>query len=542
MMDADALVTGGQALASWPPPAWSPAGVPGTRLIGAWRMLAGLVAEPGLDAAGIRARLRERFDPEVPEDEESDRYWAPHDRQLELLRCEHGEVLYGGAVGGGKSDALLADAILHCLRHGRHARALLLRLNATEMRTLRRRAVVLCSQAGGRWSAQEETWSFPGGGLLQFGHLVRGVDTYWGQEYTWIGIDEITRAGLDESDYRHLATRLRSPAGVPCVMRCASNPGGAHHSWVQARWVRLGERVPSEGDTRTRYYLPARLTDNPTLARTGYGAELAQLPEAERAAYLDGDWDAFEGAVFRLVPGVHVWTWAEFNERYGLPANNRKPPEGWRRYRAYDYGMAAPSACYWIALDLAPPAGTGRAIAYREDYTVAPDGKGGVKPNKGLNLPPRDAAKRLARMSEGESYAGSWAGRDLFDDPRADTGGGAALATHFQAEGVRFVAWKVGPGSRLAGKVALQQWLAPRADGAAGLVFIGEECPHALRTLPALEYAKNDPEQVDDSGEDHAFDALAGWAKMAPRPAVAPPPSGPKWLEAEMPGAGARIS
>lgn len=460
------------------------------------------------------------------------------------------EVLYGGAKGGGKSAAIGPKAYLHIAANPGVARVLILRETFDDLTDLMDKMRPQCEAQGAAWHEQKRTWTFPCGAKIRFGY-VKGKsqsatkrNPYWGQEYTLIVVDEVTRCIASEVEYLELLGSLRNAHGVAGQVVLLSNPGGAGHTWVKARFKDAAPPLTVYADPATgleRVFIPANLHDNPHLPAE-YRATLEQLPDAERAAYLDGNWDAFEGSVFRLVPGVHVWTWADFNARYGLPANNRKPPEGWRLYRVYDYGMAAPSACYWIALDTAPPAGTGRAIAYREDYTVAPDGKGGVKPNKGLNLPPRDAAKRLARLSEGESYAGSWAGRDLFDDPRADTGGGAALATHFQAEGVRFVAWKVGPGSRLAGKVALQQWLAPRADGAAGLVFIGEECPHALRTLPALEYAKNDPEQVDDSGEDHAFDALAGWAKMAPRPAVAPPPSGPKWLEAEMPGAGARIS
>lgn len=37
--------------------------------------------------------------------------WRPTDKQAEFLAASENEVLYGGAAGGGKSDALLIDAL-----------------------------------------------------------------------------------------------------------------------------------------------------------------------------------------------------------------------------------------------------------------------------------------------------------------------------------------------------------------------------------------------------------------------------------------------
>lgn len=465
--------------------------------------------------------------------------WMPNPGpQTAFLACPYDWVLYGGQVGGGKTDALLAD-FLHQVHLPGYA-GLFIRKSYPELLQVIRRSHQIYPALGGRYKVTEKTWFFPGGATLRFGYVTKYDDAirYSSDEYQWIAIDECTHVPWPAIEL--LSTRLRASKalGLRCYLRLSANPNGRHMLDIRNRFIDGREpwKVYHDGKV-TQVFIPARLEDTPQLAGTGYDDRLEVLGEAEKKALRGGDWYAYEGRVFTLTRGVHVWTWAEFEARTG----HKRPPTTWRRYRCYDYGTAAPSACYWIALDSAPPHGTGRAIVYREDYTVTPDGKGGWKANKGLNLPPRDAAKRLARLSEGETYAGSWAGRDLFDDPRADTGNGAPIASHFQAEGVRFQAWKVGGGSRLAGKVALQQWLAPRADGAAGLVFIQEECEHALRTLPALDYAKNDPEQVDDSGEDHAFDALAGWAKMAPRPAVVTPPSGPRWMEAEY-GAGARVS
>ena len=37
--------------------------------------------------------------------------WKPQPRQLEFMRRPEPEALYGGAAGGGKSDALVIEAL-----------------------------------------------------------------------------------------------------------------------------------------------------------------------------------------------------------------------------------------------------------------------------------------------------------------------------------------------------------------------------------------------------------------------------------------------
>lgn len=442
--------------------------------------------------------------------------WKPNPGpQTAFLACPVREVLYGGAMGGGKTDGAVVKALKHIKLYGRHAKVLILRENFPQLSEIIDRGELLYPLEGGRYNKVNKVWRFPNGGRIIFGHLADGPAPYWGKEYTKIIIDEVTRSGLSLADYLKLLARLRSSHGVPCSVDLTSNPGGKGHDWVRARFMDPAPPLTVIKDPETgleRVFIPSGLADNPHLPEE-YRRTLEQLPEAERNAYLYGDWNAFQGQIFNLVPGVHTWTWAQFKERTG---HDGIPPD-WTRFRAYDHGYARPGACLWIAVDP-----DGRAYVYREYYTIAKDQHGKPIPNEGAKIEPRKVAARIAELSANETYAASWTGPDLFYEVRGDQAGGVKVASHFQAEGLYFTAWRANAGSRLAGKQALHQRLAFEAaeDGSAltwpGLVIVGDAAPHLCRTLPALEYDPHDVELWDSDGEDHAPDALMGFAKMRP--------------------------
>lgn len=57
-----------------------------------------------------------------------------------------------------------------------------------------------------------------------------------------------------------------------------------------------------------------------------------------------------------------------------------------------------------------------------------------------------------------------------------------------------------------------------------GIVFIEEECPHAIRTIPALEYDPNlGGEDVQTDMEDHGYDSIAAFCLMRPWKPKRPP-------------------
>ncbi len=66
-------------------------------------------------------------------------------------------------------------------------------------------------------------------------------------------------------------------------------------------------------------------------------------------------------------------------------------------------------------------------------------------------------------------------------------------------------------------------WLTPDANGRPALRF-HPRCVHAIRTIPALTYSRERPEDVSSDGEDHAYDSMCLWLSSRPqRPAPVTP-------------------
>lgn len=214
----------------------------------------------------------------------------PHPRQREFLALGCREALYGGAAGGGKSDALLMAA-LQCA-HVPSYSALLLRRTYADLALpgaiMDRARTWLAGKAA--WNDRDKRFTFPSGATLTFGFLDSEADRYRYQsaEFQFIGFDELTQ--FPELWYRYMFSRLRRAQGVdvPLRMRAATNPGGIGHEWVRRRFMpdRPGVSLP-----KGRRFVPARLTDNPSLDRKEYTRALAQLDQATRRQLEEGLWE-----------------------------------------------------------------------------------------------------------------------------------------------------------------------------------------------------------------------------------------------------------
>jgi predicted phage terminase large subunit-like protein len=204
--------------------------------------------------------------------------------------------LYGGAAGGGKSDALLMAALQFVDVPGYSA--ILFRRTFNDLAlpgALMDRSMEWLGGTSAHWDGIKHIWAFPSNATLTFGNLEHEQDKYRYQsaEFQYIGFDELTQ--FLESQYRYLFSRLRRLENtyIPLRMRSASNPGNIGHDWVKRRFL-------EEGSQYGRIFIPAKLTDNPHLDQAKYVESLSELDPITRKQYLNGDWTARHGgSIFR---------------------------------------------------------------------------------------------------------------------------------------------------------------------------------------------------------------------------------------------------
>ena len=227
-------------------------------------------------------------------------FYCPHPpsaQQRRFLNLQVREAFYGGAAGGGKSDALLMAALQYV--HVPGYAALILRRDTQRLKLAgglipRSQAWLSAERVKPfvRYSQSKQQWTFQtqaAPATLTFGYLMDPSDRwrYGSSEFQYIGFDELTEFG--EEDYLFLFSRLRRTLGmsVPLRMRSASNPGGIGHGWVKQRFLGEGfgeayggEHAISDAD------VIGRCGGNPKRQRDSAGGELSEAESKEVASEL----------------------------------------------------------------------------------------------------------------------------------------------------------------------------------------------------------------------------------------------------------------
>lgn len=264
-------------------------------------LLDGLPQPEELQAELIRRKLVSA--PAEPKQDESFRlnryihHYPDIPQQKKFLELTCKEAMYGGAAGGGKSDALLMAALQYVDVPG--YAAILFRKTYQDLSLaggLIPRSHEWLANTDAKWDTTTKTWRFPSGATLSFGYMDSQLDhyRYQGSEYQFIGWDELTQ--FTQAKYEYMYSRLRSTVGIPVPLRvrAATNPGGIGHNWVKKRFIDPKSKAPGA------IFIPAKVYDNPHIKIEEYVNSLSYLDPVTRARYLNGDWVIAEaGSMFR---------------------------------------------------------------------------------------------------------------------------------------------------------------------------------------------------------------------------------------------------
>lgn len=398
---------------------------------------------------------------------------------------------YGGAAGGGKTDGMVGLGLTWSAAYPGcsigYFRRTFSELSGPDGPILRMLRLLAQLRVDGlaTWNATEHRWTFAWGSLFTFCHAQHADDVhnYQSQAFDLLLVDEATHFTWPMVDY--LMTRNRPTIDgliAPLAVMC-TNPGSVGHLWYKTQffdtrpWERPHDVVLPSGESESRFFIQARLADNPILDRRAdgqYRRDLERRDPITRKALLEGDFNIFIGQVFK-----------EFDaNRHVRPP--RELPAHWPRWRAVDWGYANPCCCLWLCKD----PDRGRVYVYREAYEVELTDRQQARLVRELTPPDEKIRQTLADPS-------MWT-KKAHEERTFST------ADEYAAEGVYLTK---ADSDRLVGKRKVHTLLADLPDGEPGLIIF-ETCPNLIRTLPALVYDQLKPEDVDSDGEDHAYDAL----------------------------------
>lgn len=219
-------------------------------------------------------------------------------KQLEALEASKRFkfTLFGGSVGSGKSYWIRWSAIWWLMEYyGKYGiKGIRAGVFCEDYPSLNDRHLSKVKFEFPAWlgkfnEAKHEFTLAPeyGSGIIAFRNL-DDPSKYLSVEFAVIAIDEVNRN--PKTTFDMLRSRHRWPGIKDVRFIAGCNPLG--EAWVKNMWVK---RLfpPDEKEQYEFVYVPALPTDNPHLP-VEYYKSLESLPENQRKAYLEGNWDAFD--------------------------------------------------------------------------------------------------------------------------------------------------------------------------------------------------------------------------------------------------------
>lgn len=429
----------------------------------------------------------------------------PNPKQDKFLRDRHRHVAFGGARGGGKSWAIRTKADLLANKHA-GIRICIVRRTYPELEE--NHIVPLRAQLLGRavYNKQEKKFKFKNGSTIkaQYCKNDSDLDNFQGVEYDVIFIDEATQ--FTEYQLKCIAASCRGTNNFPKRVYYTCNPGGPGHGYIKRLFI---DRIYQDNENPDDYsFTQALVQDNTALMESDpeYIKNLEALPPKLRKAWLDGNWDIFEGQFFEdfINDPEHYQDrkWSHVIDPFEIP-------EGWKIYRSYDYGYAKPFSVGWWAVDY-------DGVLYRIMEWYGCTGE----PNVGIRLDADKQAKEIKRIETTHPWL---KGHKIFGpaDPAIweAQGDGISIQETMTRNGVIF---EKGTNARIPGWQQVHYRLSFDENGKS-MMYVFSNCKDFIRTIPLMMFDEHKAEDLDTELEDHIADEtryMCMSRPIAPRKAI----------------------
>lgn len=411
-----------------------------------------------------------------------------NEKQKLFLESEKKYIGYGGARGGGKSWAVRTKSKLLCLNYD-GIKVLIVRRSYPEL-TANHIDVLRVELAGiAKYNKQEKMFTFGNGSTISFRYCAKDsdLDNFQGSEYDCIFLDEATQ--LSEHQFEVLRACLRGVNNFPKRMYLTCNPGGQGHAWVKRLFI---DRRFKETENPDDYvFIQAKVKDNKPLMENqpDYVQQLEGLTGKLKKAWLDGDWNIFEGQFFEdFVDNPNHYE----DRQYTNVIKGFEPPADWKIYRSYDFGYSDPFSCGWWAVDY-----DGRLYRILELYGCVKN-----EPDTGVKWTPEEQFAEFSRIEHEHPWLKGKVIHGVADPSIWDGSKGVSTADVAKRYGIYFTP---GVNARIPGWMQMHYRFAFDENGYP-MMYVFDSCKHFIRTIPTLIYSETKPEDLDTELEDHIAD------------------------------------
>ena len=421
----------------------------------------------------------------------------PSPTQELFLKADKKYIGFGGARGGGKSWAVRVKAALLCLRYP-GIKVMIIRKTYPELQE--NHINPMCSMLNcyapnkkdriARYNDSKKNITFPNGSRILFRYCDKEKDAerFQGTEIDVLFIDEATHQSEDK--FKKLAACVRGVNDFPKRVICTMNPGGEGHAFVKRLFIDK-KYLPNEKPD-DYMFIQSKVTDNKALMASNpdYIKQLEALPPKLREAWLYGNWNIFEGQFFEdfMDRPEHY-----DDRQWTHVINPFEIPDGWKIYRAFDWGYNRPFACCYFAV-------SEDDVVYHflEIYGCT------KTPNEGIKWTPAQVFDEIHRVETEHRWLKGRKIIGIADPAIWDAETGESIAETAAKHQVYF---SPGDHKRIPGWMQMHYRFAFDENGYP-MFYVFTNCKHFIRTIPLLQYDEHKVEDVDTDGEDHIADAV----------------------------------